>query len=162
MTLQYKMIIPLLDNTITKEDLSSELLIDVYNTNINNPQLTNHIFLLFEYKLNAESIMRDERFLKSPMLYKSEFVKLKGKNCVLYTFCILNKDIYNIMDNSMLLSNESLLKIYRYWNFKDKDINKYAINQRIEKLFEDKSVPEYDYQPDWGDIFKINKGRPLE
>lgn len=157
MSLQYKMIVPLLDKTITKEDLSSELFIGIYNTNINNPQLTNHIFLLFEYKLNAESISRDERFLKSPMLYKSEFVNINKKNCIVYTFCILNPDIYNIMDNSMTLSSKTLLDIYEYWGFEDKDINRYTINQRIEKLFEDNCVPEYDYQPDWEDVFKTKK-----
>lgn len=157
MSLQYKMIVPLLDKTITKEDLSSKQFAGIYNTNMNMPQLTNHIFLLFEYKLGSESVSRDSRFLKSPNLYKSEFVTINKKNYVLYTFCILNSNIYRIMDNSMALDAKTLLDIYKYWEFKDEDINRYAIHQRIEKLFKDNDVPEYDYQPDWEDLFKTKK-----
>lgn len=57
----------------------------------------------------------------------------------------------------MTLSAKTLLDIYTYWNFKDGDINRYTIHQKIKKLFEDNCVPEYDYQADWSDVFKIKK-----
>lgn len=158
MSLQEKMIVSLIDATsIKKEDFSSSLFKGFYNSNINSPFLDNHIFILFEYKTNAESVDRDARFLKSPNLYKSEFVKIKNQNCVLYTFCITNSAIKDILNNSMSLKADDLLKIYKFWNFEDKDINNYTIKQKVDKLFVDKEVPEYDYQPNWEDIFTKKK-----
>jgi hypothetical protein len=159
MSLQQKMIVPLLDDSLTPEDFSKDsLFVGFYNYNINQPQLTNHIFLLYEYKLGKESVERDEKLLKSPNLYKSEFVKINKKSYVLYTFCILNPSVHKIMDNSMSVKNEDLIKIYEFWKFKEKDVNSYMINGKIDQLFKDEGVPEIDWTPDWSDIFKKKTG----
>lgn len=157
MSLQEKMIIPLLDNEITKEDILSSSFSGFYNYDVNNPQLDNNIFLLFKYKLNNESVLRDKRFLKSPNLYKSEFVTINKDHYVLYTFVISNMSIKHIMDNSMILSDKDLIKIYKFWNFCDEDINKYCITNKVNNIFKDSKVPEFDFTPNWEDIFKINE-----
>lgn len=159
MSLQQKMIVPLLDDSFTTTDFDDKSsFAGFYNYNINEPQLTNHVFLLYRYKLGKESVERDERFLKSPNLYKSEFVKIGKKSYVLYTFHILNSSIHNIMNNSMSVKNKDLIKIYEFWKFKEKDVNEYMLNGTIKQLFEDSGVPELDWTPDWSDIFKKKTG----
>ena len=158
MSLQEKMIGSLIDpKSIKKEDFSSKLFCGLYNVNINNPYLDNHIFLLFKYDLSAESINRDYRFLKSPILNLSEFITIKNENYVLYTFCIMDHNIRNIIDNNMCIDTKTLLGIYKFWNFEDDDINNYIVDQKINSLFEDLYVPEYDYQATFEDIFKKKK-----
>lgn len=155
MSLPYKLIIPLLDDTITEQDLSKDNgFINVYNEDINRPYLDNHIFLLYRYYNNEKEVARDEKFRKSPCLYNSDIIKINNKLYLLYSFSIVNKTIRNIMNNSFIIPKEDKIKICKFWNFKDKDVIDYIFGYSKNVLFKDSKVPEVDWKPDITDLFK--------
>ena len=66
MSLQMKLIIPLLDKSLTKEDISPEAgFVDAYNYDINRPALENCVFLMYDaYTRTPESNRRYGKFEK--------------------------------------------------------------------------------------------------
>lgn len=158
MSIPYKLIIPLLDDSITKEDVKEENgFIGIYNTDMNRPQLTNHIFLLYDYNTDSEGVKRYHKLKKSPYLYDWDVVMIKHKPYLLYSFAILNKSVKNIMKNNFFITRNDKFRIYKFWDYKDEDINDYIITQRIKETFKDSVVPETDWKPDITDIFKHKK-----
>lgn len=155
MTLNYKLILPLLDTGLNKEDFTKDNgFIGIYNIYMEKPFLTNHIFILWEYPTNSDMIKRDVKIKKSPMLYDWDVIMIKHKPYVLYTFTIVGPGIKKIIKSSNLDRNDKF-KIYKYWDYKDKDVNNFAITQKYTSTFEDLKVPEEDWKPDIEDIFKI-------
>lgn len=158
MSLHYKMIVPLLDENIKAEDFSKNShFVDAYNSDINSPYLNNNIFLLYEYTADKESCLRNARFISSPYLYDSKVITINKRPYFLYTFSIVNNSIKRLRNNLSPINKEDLFKIYRFWDYKDSDINNYILTRNITTKFEDKSVPEIDWIPDEEDIFKTKK-----
>lgn len=158
MSVYYKMIVPLLDNTITKEDLSKDAhFVEAYDYDINRPQLTNHIFLLYEYVADKESNIRDAKFRSSPYLYDSDIIAIKKKLYFLYTFSVINDSIKRLRGSKMPINKKDLFRIYKFWDFTDEDVNDYIITKKVDSLFEDIHLPEIDWVPDEEDIFKTKR-----
>ena len=155
MSVHYKMIIPLLDNVLTKEDFSEgSHFIGIYNDYPEKPFLKGSIFLLYEYVADKESGMRNMRFLSSPYLYDSEVITIKKKPYFLYTFSVCNHSIKRIMGNLSPVDKKDLFKIFKFWNFEDDDVNNYLLHRRVDSSFDDEAVPEIDWKPDETDLFK--------
>ena len=82
-----KLIIPLLDDNITREDVSPNSgFVGIYTEDINKPYLDNHIFLLYDSEVNTiEAMNRHKKFKLLDDIYK---------NCVTATYT--NDSIENI------------------------------------------------------------------
>lgn len=146
------MIIPLLDDKITLQDISTEAgFIDAYSADINRPYLCDNIFLLYSPKLNTEeSIERNERFKSLSSLYNRYEIYINGNYLILYVFTI-NKAIKSIINDSLMLSKKDVMRIIAFWNLTDADINSYMLDPLyvMYNKFVEKVVPEEDYRPEF-------------
>ena len=86
-----KLIVPLLDKSFEKEDISEESgFVEGYLQDINRPYLDNHIFLLYDGKLDTVAkLKRDEKIRKMPTLYGRYTIHIKNVPYLLYVFSII-------------------------------------------------------------------------
>lgn len=147
MSTQIKLIIPLLDPAITKDDISEEAgFVDGYTYNKNKPYLDNHIFLMYDAdNVNKNTIAREIRLSNSPNLYGKDYIRANGNNYVLYTFVITNKDIKNLLKGLRHSKSTSFARICEFWDGKDKVVNKYLCDLLPGIYCSGESVPEEDY-----------------
>lgn len=152
MSIHMKLIIPLLGLDFKKEDFLLENgFMQAYNYDINRPYLDNHIFLLYDSTVTNESIERDLRFKNIPSFFNRLDVYIKGTLFICYTFVITNKVIKDIKSNTNTIPEKGLLRIYRFWDFTDDEINHLMFDNTylINHQFEQTTVPEWDYKEDY-------------
>lgn len=144
-----KLILPLLNDEITYEDLDSSTgFINAYTEDSNRPFLENHIFLM--YKSSAPNALK--RFLKfknSKNLHSTRYMVHNKEHYTVYAFPIIEnkKDIRNIIKGYDITNVDNKLKIYNFWknhevdNLKDRIFdNHFEILPAIEEI-----IPEEDY-----------------
>lgn len=154
MCLQEKMLLALIDDKITKEDISENFgFVGLYIGDINRPFLDNHIFLLYEIGEHLEGAVDVHRKLKQcKNLYNRYSLKINGKYYYSYCFTISNKEIRQIINKKILFNfnDKTHLKIYKFWSFDDDDINYYTLHQNDLLQYKEpnfKIIPEEDYRP---------------
>ena len=158
MSIHMKLIIPLLGFDLKKEDLLLENgFMQAYSYDINRPSLDNHIFLLYDGTTTNESIERDARFKKIPSFYSRRDVWINGHFFICYAFVITNKVIKNIISNLLTIPKNGLLRIYKFWDFTDDELNQFMFDNTylISHQFEQTIVPEWDYKEDY--VLTYNK-----
>ena len=149
MSLYTKLILPLIDESLTLEDISPETgFTDVYTLDINRPSLTNHVFLLYKRTLTSEYFRTKEKLSNLPCLYSKKNVKINNVLYILFCFTI-NLAIKMIKNNgSSLLVKEDKIRIGKFWLFTDSDITEFLLGSSyLGKEFKDDIVPEEDYSP---------------
>mgnify|MGYP007054770753 CR=1 FL=1 len=146
-----KLLIPLLDDNITKEDVSPNSgFVAAYTEDINRPYLDNHIFLLYDTEVNTiEAMNRYKKFRCLDTLYNYRYVIVNRKHYMIYTFTrVNNKEITNIINTGLVSKHKDALNIYNFWKDLDEDttrrIFKLKYSNSIELIH---SVPEEDYYP---------------
>ena len=87
MSTQIKLIIPLLDPNLTKEDLSEEAgFVDGYLYDINRPSLCDNVFLMYKANTNnIAAVHREDKLKDSPYVRSKTFIHIN---------CFPNKYIY--------------------------------------------------------------------
>jgi len=164
-SLHFKLIIPLLDNSITKNNLSTKAgFVDAFSADINRPYLDNHIFLLYAYNVLTNEAFDTYKKLKSAKgLYGVYKFKIKGIPFIMFAFTITNKTIKNIMSGAVALSDVEKMRVFAFWNLQDSDINRYMLNSTYawNSKFVNNVIPEEDYQPDT-EIFWDKKSGALQ
>lgn len=152
MSLQFKLIIPLLDETITKDDLSDKTgFIGAYSEDINHPYLDNHIFLLYAHNcLTNEAFATWKKLKKSKNLYGTYKFNIDGIPFIMFAFTITNKSIKNVMSDSVSLNDSERMRVIAFWNLQDEDVNKYMLNPlyAMYSKFVNNVIPEMDYEPE--------------
>lgn len=152
MSIHMKLIIPLLGLSFKKEDFLLENgFMQAYSYDINRPSLDNHIFLLYDGTVTNESIERDVRFKNIPSFYSRRDVWINEHFFICYTFVITNKVIKDIKSNNACIPENGLLRIYKFWNFTDDELNHFMFDSTylINCQFKDITVPEWDYKEDY-------------
>lgn len=151
MSLQFKLIIPLLDEQITKKDISPTAgFVDAYSEDINRPYLDNHIFLLYASSvLTNESFETEKKLSSSKNLYGKYKIYIGNTYFILFAFTIINKSIKSIMNNACALSDNDKMRIFAFWNLTDADVNRYMLNPLyvMYSKFVNNVIPEEDYKP---------------
>lgn len=146
-----KLIIPLLDENITLDDISPEAgFIGVYSEDINRPYLDNHIFLLYDaVNTTTKAYVRNQKLRSSKYLYGVYNVNIVGNEFILYAFNIVSRTIKNIKRNAFVFTDNERLRIFKFWNFTDVDINKFLLDPLyfMSIGFVRAVVPEEDYKP---------------
>ena len=147
-----KMIIPLLGWGLTLEDISIDKgFRGVFSYDINRPSLDNHIFLLYSNTTTGFSIDRDVRLKSLPTFYSRRRIKIKGIMFLCYTFIIVSNSIRKLKSSSLWLNDYEKMRIFKFWNFTDNEINYYMLHPNDVnsfEQFEQKVIPEWDYVPD--------------
>lgn len=149
MSLHTKLMLPLIDKSLTLEDISDETgFVDVYTSDINRPGLVNHIFLLYKRIPTNEHFDVRKKLSDIPSLYSKRNIKI---NNILYTlFCFtINYPIKLIKSNSyLLLKKEEKEQIGKFWRFTDIDVTDFLLGYTyIGTEFSDNVIPEEDFNP---------------
>lgn len=150
MSTQMKLIVPLLDKAIKKEDLTEEAgLIDIYVYDKNRPQLDNHIFLVYDMsKVNKNVGQREHDLYRCKNIYSSVLEYINGKFCKIYAFNIVGNDIKKLYNCHRDISYEAKMRILGFWGGRDESVSKAILSKKDGLFSRDwKTIPEYDYCP---------------
>ena len=148
MSIQMKLVIPLLDNKLKLEHLSEKAgFINAYSWNKNKPYLDNHIFLMYNHDIhNVWTELRDMHLTALDSYYGKDYITHKGKNYVIYIFVIVNSDVKNNLLKGLRHSKLSSWKrIAEFWNYSDDTVNEYLAGICTPLSCHDEGVPEADY-----------------
>lgn len=147
MSLQMKLIIPLLDEKITIDDLTPEAgFFDAYNYDINRPYLDDCIFLMYDDSVRTkESAKRYRKFEELSTVKNKKFIYIDGHCYILYAFVIINKDVKNILKGLRHSKNSSYTRFLQFWGATDGVVNRYLLYPSDSFNHEVHSVPEEDY-----------------
>lgn len=156
-----KLIIPLLDKEITKEDLSLEAgFIDAYNYDINRPTLENCIFLMYDATSRTkEANDRYYKFSKLNTIRSCKTIYINKKPYFVYAFVIIDTDIKNLLKGLRHTKTSSYSHFIRFWGATDGLVNQYIVCPTMLFNYEQHSVPEADYQYSLDEICKEKNER---
>lgn len=157
MSTQMKLIIPLLDPNITKDDLSEEAgFVDAYCYDINRPSLIDNIFLMYKADTNnKKAVLREEKFNNSKYIRSKKFIKVNDVDYIIYAFTIINNDIRMLKRGLPLSTIKNYSKILSFWEGKDENVNKAMLWTSEPYSVQTEQVPEADYYPSKSDWYAI-------
>ena len=136
-----KLIIPLLDDNITLEDVSEESgFVNAFTEDINKPYYDNHIFLLYKSVDTIESLRRFQKFNILETIHNIRYITINKEHYIVYTFVKINKDINNILKCGQCFNPKNSLEINNFWKNIDNDL--------FQRLF----IPQYEYSKDIKDV----------
>lgn len=164
MSTQMKLIIPLLDKNITKEDLTNTAgFVDAYVYDKNRPAIDNCIFLMYDMsKTTAETGRREHNFAKCTNIHSIKVEYIGGKPFKIFAFKIIGKDVKDLLNGYKPKQYNNVVRILSFWRGYDDDVNKTMLINKPERISRDwKTIPEYDYRPSPQMGFGINKGEAL-
>ena len=157
MSTQMKLIIPLLDPNIIKDDLSEEAgFVDAYLYDVNRPSLVDNVFLM--YKADTEdkkAVSREERFKESPYIRSKTFIHINDVCYIIYAFNILSNDIRLLKKGLPVSTIKSNSRILSFWKGSDDLVNKAILWTSEPYSVQTESVPEADYYPSSADWYAI-------
>lgn len=148
-----KLIIPLLDDNITHNDISYESgFVNAYTEDKNRPYLEDYIFLLYDSSFNTiESLNRFLKFRQLDTLYSTRYIKIDKKHYTVYTFTKANNRsaINNIIQGSTAPVNAKL-EIYNFWKIVPSESYNYEIFLPQYRFgeFATATMAEEDYYPE--------------
>ena len=149
MSLHTKLILPLIDESLTLDDISEKTgFAGIYTLDINRPSLTHHVFLMYKRDPTDEFLRIREKLPTLKSFYSKKNVKINGTLYVIYTFTI-NLSIKNIRKNALsMLGKTDRTKIGKFWRFTDVDITDFLLGYSyLGEEFKDSVLPEEDYSP---------------
>ena len=149
MSLHTKLILPLIDENLTLEDISPKTgFVDIYTFDINRPSLTNYVFLMYKVDPTEEFIRVKNKLTALKTFYSKKHVKINNVLYIIYTF-IINTSIKYIRKNApSMLNKDDKVKIGKFWKYTDVDVTDFLLGYNyIGNKFEDVVIPEEDYSP---------------
>lgn len=147
MSTQIKLIIPLLDENITKNDFSKESgFVNAYVYNKNKPDLLSHLFLLYDGENRTyEKAKIIEKFSKLKSLYSQKAMWIGGHYYLLYTLTLIGKKMRDLLQGIPSFEEEDVVKTLKFWNLEENDVNRILLGIDPSLSTDDTSVPEEDY-----------------
>lgn len=160
MTLQMKLIIPLLDKSLTKEDISPEAgFFGAYNADINKPYYDNCIFLMYTTDMSNTQARLTEYKLRKLESIAHRYLVYINKICYrVYAFSIVNTDIKHLLQGMRHFKTDSYLRFVQFWGITDGLVNHYLTCPNVHIEHEVVSIPEEDYNPTLEEVIKNRKG----
>lgn len=147
MSTQIKLIIPLLEEDLTKEDFTQESgFVGAYIYDKNEPSLLSHIFLMYDsenrdYK-KAKTI---EKLNKLKSLYARRLIRVNGHFYVLYTLSMIGKKLKDLLKGIPSFEEADITKTLGFWDLKEDDVNRILLGIDPLLRIDNTSVPEEDY-----------------
>lgn len=149
MSLMNKLIVPLLDEVLVKEDFDPiSGFVDAYSYDKNRPNLDNHTFLMYDLTVNTKEFgNREARFAKLTNLYSTKVEYINGKPYKIFAFTNINTDIKNILKGEKPKNTNSVVHILSFWRGYDTEVNNAMLTNKPERFTHTlESVPEYDFR----------------
>lgn len=148
-----KLIVPLLEDSITLEDICKESgFVNAYTSDKNLPFLENKIFLLYDSSYNTiEALNRAIKFKSISTLYNRRYIKINKKHYTVYCFTTVNyfKTIKDLKNTGVTHDLKAIERICRFWNrVPSADIYSKLYNRSYltsTPVFSE--LPEEDYYP---------------
>lgn len=159
-----KLLIPLLDDKIKKEDLTEDAgFVDVYVFDKNRPSIDDCIFLMYDLSKKTKAAGdREHRFHYCTNLYNTKVSFINGKAYKIFAFKLIGKDTREIYNGFKPKEYNNVVRILSFWRGYDEDVNKTMLINNLKRLSRDwKTIPEYDYLPGPQMGFGRNKGEAL-
>lgn len=132
MSLTEKLLIPLVSNVITINDLSPELgFVDAYTHDKNDPSLDRHLFLMYKRDTSTTEKWKLHNKLKNdPNLYCRKIYRINNIWYVIYVYLCTyeNLTMYFLQNNANSISPESAMKIIAFWKNTDDRIKDLIFN----------------------------------
>ena len=142
-----KVILPLIDNNISLEDIAEDTgFVGIYMEDINRPYLDDHIFLMYNWN-DVMSTKVFYKFKNMSSFYGYRIIYLKGVPYIVYTFTS-NSLINRLKKGVAILRDVNKLRILQFWQFKDAWV---ALNVTRGTVIDDSPrdiLPEEDYMPE--------------
>lgn len=148
MNTSLKLIVPLIDKNLTKEDIDPKTgFVGVYDSDINRPYLDNHIFLVYDASVTtAEAYNRIKKFNTLKTIGTKYCITIKGKRYMVYAF-MRNVSTKKIYYRQNVFTENEMMQIIRFHKLEDNDINKIMLDP-INALYikhVKQSIQEEDY-----------------
>ena len=148
MTTMLKLIIPLLDDSFSREDFTEEAgFVDAFTEDINRPYIENCIFLMYKadtYTNKAVDTMH--KMSESKYLYNFRIIFINGVGYRLYAISIVNEGVRRLLKGLRISNYTDTMKVIKFWEYKEGDVNTYAFNPTAVIGNIPCSVPEEDYR----------------
>lgn len=139
-------LLPLLFNDISI--LGSRFkFVGIYTTDINRPQLSNHIFLLFESIGNVNTYEElSEKMRKNPLFHSHYTIKTNGVFYDVYSFALgagaASKEIEHVLNNNAVaISYKNKKNILKYW---DKNIQSLEHRYLFDDSYNSENLIQFD------------------
>ena len=148
-----KILLPLVVNNISKEDICPESgFIDTYTVDVDRPSWQNEFFIVYNDFIRSEkSINRARKFENSRNL-KRVYVKcINNKPCIVYSFWI-DRTLKKLYDDTFILNAKQKFKVAQFWGASD-EIFDIVLNRTVQSSVEHK-MPLADYQKSIGEKLK--------
>lgn len=113
----YKAIIPLIDESISLNDIKDDTFVGCYTEDINRPYLDSHVFLLYKWD-EDKSTKVFYNFKKAKSFYGYKIIYINGESYIVYTFTS-NSNINRLKSGNITLGDIAKLRILRFWQFTD-------------------------------------------
>ena len=153
MSTQMKLIIPLLDGSITKDDITQEAgFVDAYNVDKNKPGNDNCIFLMYDCEKHGnKAYNRTVKFSKLKNLKSSRIIRVDNHPYILYTFTITNIDIKQFRKGLHWKSYKTFNRLVSFWGPRESDVHDALMFTWKPYDISYESVPEEDYLEELGE-----------
>lgn len=160
MSTTLKILIPQISNILTKEDLKTDCgFIDAFTNDINDPWLDNHIFLMYEYNTSTKKRYNlYKKLISDESLYTHKVYTINKKKYDIYIYRLINTlQNESLKENKFLFTYNEKAKILDFWGNEEKDLYQYLLNNKYDIKYEQKFIPEIDYQQSILDKIKNSK-----
>ncbi len=147
----FKLIVPFLDESLTKEDISPEAgFVDAFNKDKNRPYIENCIFLMYDNSvLTKQAHLTKLKLDKLKTLYNKKTMHIKNKSYDLYALKIIdshNNTINNFLSGIRATDKRCFPVLVKFYGAEDSYINAYFQAGPSEWMWSicDHIVPEED------------------
>lgn len=151
MSTYLKVLIPLLDPVLKKEDLTKESgFVDAYIFDKNRPYIENSIFLMYDLGIaNKTSNEREYRMRSCKNVSNSLIEFIGGKAYKIYAFPLVGADMKKVFKGFKPVSMGGANRVLGFWGGTDSSVNMTMLDRSVTKMYLDwKTVPEFDYRPE--------------
>lgn len=151
MSTYLKILIPLLDPVLKKEDLTKESgFVDAYVFDKNRPYIENSVFLMYDLSVVGDIPNEREYRMRSCKNVSGTLIEfIDGKAYKIYTFPLIGADIKKVFKGFKPTSIEGANRVLGFWYGTDSSVNMTMLDRSVTKMYLDwKTVPEFDYRPE--------------
>lgn len=147
MSTQIKLILPLLDEDITKDDFTEKSgFVNGYIYNKNQPSLLSHLFLLYDAENRTyDKALTFEKLRKLKSLYSWKSMRIGGHSYILFTVNIISPKTKKLLKGIPSFEKDDVTKSLSFWNLKEDDVNCVLLGINPLLRIDNTSVPEEDY-----------------
>lgn len=150
MSVQAKLLIPLLDDIIKREYLTEEAgFVDMYVHDINRPYIENCVFLMYKIGIKSDIACECEYYMRNcKNLHSVKIQYIKGEPYRIYAFHLIGSDSKKIYKGFKPRDDRNITRILGFWMGRDVDVNNVMMKNNIYGVKVDwKTIPEYDFHP---------------